>query len=537
MQVNLGMVQGTMNQSSEAASSGIGGWLDAMSYMAGLSGGSWGTGSFMANGGMLPSDLVTNVWNLASNLVYPSDDKTSFYYDLVSEVDAKESTGFQTQVTDFWALALGNHLLPSQYHLDNSPNYTFSQLSDTVPAFANASLPFPIIIAAEREPGTTLIAENATYFELTPLEFGSWSWGNTTRTTGAFTPIEYLGSSLNNGQPNGTTCWKGFDQLSFVMGTSSTLFNDIITTLDSANASGVIIDAISSIVSALGDTDNDVALYPNSFANYEPSTNPVSDLQYITLVDGGETNQNVPLEPLLVSQRSVDAVLAFDASADTGLNWPNGSSLWTTWQRAAVHSTDGNFTLRMPQVPSTAGFINGGWNQRPTFFGCNDTDTPVVVYVPSYPWSYYANTTTLTLEYDNSTAAAMVLDGMRSMTLNGSVEEWPRCLACAMTDRAFAYTAQNRSEVCQGCFDRWCWDGTDNTTEPDSYEPVLGSVPPALVKMGVANATATNSDSGGGSSSSSAASGGAPAVIVPALWPAVWALLGVSVGMCGLLMS
>ena len=147
--VNLGMVQGTMNQSSEAAASGIGGWLDAMSYMAGLSGGSWGTGSFMANGGMLPSDLVTNVWNLASNLVLPSDDKTSFYYDLVSEVDAKESTGFQTQVTDFWALALGNHLLPSQYHLDNSPNYTFSQLSATVPAFANASLPFPIIIAAE----------------------------------------------------------------------------------------------------------------------------------------------------------------------------------------------------------------------------------------------------------------------------------------------------------------------------------------------------------------------------------------------------
>jgi hypothetical protein len=52
---------GTMNSSEEAAASGLGGWLDGVTYMAGLSGGSWGTGSFMANGGMSPLDLVNNV--------------------------------------------------------------------------------------------------------------------------------------------------------------------------------------------------------------------------------------------------------------------------------------------------------------------------------------------------------------------------------------------------------------------------------------------------------------------------------------------
>lgn len=51
--------------------------------------------------------------------------------------------------TDYWSLALGDHLLPSQYHLDNSPNLTFSSLPSVVPALGNASLPFPIIIAAE----------------------------------------------------------------------------------------------------------------------------------------------------------------------------------------------------------------------------------------------------------------------------------------------------------------------------------------------------------------------------------------------------
>lgn len=61
IRVGLGVTMGTMNQSQEAASSGIGGWFDGVTYMAGLSGGSWGTGTFMANGGQLPTALVTNV--------------------------------------------------------------------------------------------------------------------------------------------------------------------------------------------------------------------------------------------------------------------------------------------------------------------------------------------------------------------------------------------------------------------------------------------------------------------------------------------
>ena len=51
----------TMNASAEAATSGVGGWYEGVTYMAGLSGGSWGTGTFMANGGPLPLDLITTV--------------------------------------------------------------------------------------------------------------------------------------------------------------------------------------------------------------------------------------------------------------------------------------------------------------------------------------------------------------------------------------------------------------------------------------------------------------------------------------------
>lgn len=49
------------NITEEAASSGVGGWFDGMTYMAGLSGGSWGTATLMANGGEDPLKLITDV--------------------------------------------------------------------------------------------------------------------------------------------------------------------------------------------------------------------------------------------------------------------------------------------------------------------------------------------------------------------------------------------------------------------------------------------------------------------------------------------
>lgn len=50
-----------MNESTEASESETGGWLEGVSYWSGLSGGSWATGTFMSNGGQLPTSLLENV--------------------------------------------------------------------------------------------------------------------------------------------------------------------------------------------------------------------------------------------------------------------------------------------------------------------------------------------------------------------------------------------------------------------------------------------------------------------------------------------
>jgi Lysophospholipase catalytic domain len=64
---------------------------------------------------------------------------------------------------------------------------------------------------------------NATTYEFTPYEFGSWD-----KDISAFTSTEYLGSFLLNGDPaHDSSCIENFDNLGFVLGTSSTLFGEV----------------------------------------------------------------------------------------------------------------------------------------------------------------------------------------------------------------------------------------------------------------------------------------------------------------------
>lgn len=86
---------------------------------------------------------------------------------MLREVNAKEDEGFYTQLvsllsgfktdehqysyrkTDYWGLAIANHLLESEYRLNNNPNFTMSNLTNHVPSLAQGQLPMPIIVAAE----------------------------------------------------------------------------------------------------------------------------------------------------------------------------------------------------------------------------------------------------------------------------------------------------------------------------------------------------------------------------------------------------
>lgn len=378
-------------------------------------------------------------------------------------------------------------VFPDQYHVENkTPNLTITQVREN-PAVANASIPFPVIISVEREPNEYLIPTNSTIWEFTLGEWGSWFWGSDEKTVGGFTDVQYVGTRMDNGKPEGDNdCIVGFTNLGFVAGTSATLFNQGLVKVVQDNGDSLLKTAIEKILSKISDAYNDVAVYPNAFRNWNPTDgkNPVAGFDNITLVDGGEANENVPMEPFLVPDRKIDAILAMDNSGNKPYSWANGSSLWTTYQKSLQQAAKYNISMPMPVVPSTEGFVNDGLNQRPTFFGCNETDKPMLIYVPNYPWQVYSNTSTMQLEYDVDFAAAMVENGRRSLDLNGTIQDWPTCLTCALMDRAVIEDGGNRSQTCQKCFDTWCWNGKDNNTEiKEPYAPVLGTYPKLIQEL------------------------------------------------------
>ncbi|KAJ3770859.1 lysophospholipase catalytic domain-containing protein, partial [Lentinula raphanica] len=109
-----------------------------------------------------------------------------------------------------------------------------------------------------------------------------------------------------------------------------------------------------------------------------------SDDEELELIDRGSNGKTIPLNPLLVKAWEVDDIVALDGSADTDDNWPDGVSLLFSAER--LSTILGDTHQQLPELPSsTDDFVDQGLNQQSTFFGCNSTDTPLIIYVPNSP--------------------------------------------------------------------------------------------------------------------------------------------------------
>ena len=73
--------------------------------------------------------------------------------------------------------------------------------------FANGDVPMPIIVATGRITGEDTYVLNATVYEFSPFEFGSWD----PETINGFTPVQYIGSPFVNGRPRAPYCMTGLD--------------------------------------------------------------------------------------------------------------------------------------------------------------------------------------------------------------------------------------------------------------------------------------------------------------------------------------
>ncbi|KAG5418330.1 plb1 [Candida metapsilosis] len=460
---------------------GLNGLLQASTYVAGLSGGAWLVGSIMLNNFTSVQDIVdhkTDIWNLKHSIVNFGGInvvKTYKYYKSISEdQDAKEKAGFELSLTDTWGRALSHQFLSTTD--DAGAGMTFSSIQDW-DIFKNHEMPFPILVSDARAPHTKIISINSTLVEFNPFEMGSYD-----ASLFQFSNLKYLGTPLQDGKVNGT-CYSGFDNAGYVMGTSSSLFNQFILRINTTSLSSAIKSIVTSILKEVDKDEDDVAIYqPNPFYKTDiGKSSNIAGNDTFTLVDGGEDGQNVPLNPLIQPVRDVDVIFAFDNSADTH-GWPNGSSLTKTYARQFTDT--GNGTI-FPHVPDVNTFINLNLTAKPTFFGCdaknlsslfqqrnlsftNDSapytvyDSPLIVYTANRPFSYWSNTSTFKLKYKDDERNSIIRNGFEAASRHNLTldPEWPACVGCAIIRRHQERNGEEQTEQCKKCFERYCWDGT-----------------------------------------------------------------------------
>lgn len=462
------------------SSAQMGGLVQAATYISGLSGGSWLVGSIFVNNFTTVQDLQSSseLWNLSNSVLAPEGladiaDTADYYSQLHKEVSSKENAGYNISLTDYWARALARQLISG----DGGPAVTFSSIAKT-DQFLNYEMPFPIIIADQKNPRQEIVSTNTTVFEFNPLEMGSFD-----PTLFSFTPLEYIGSPVTNGVPNNAShCTRGFDNAAFLLGTSSSLFNIALLELESSGIGGILREFAEDVLHNLSESEADSGIYsPNPFYKVNRNVNPANEAISLTLVDGGQDGQNVPLQPLIQPTRNLDVVFAVDSSADTTTNWPNGTSLVATYARSL--SSIQNHT-DFPAIPDVNTFVNLGLNTRPSFFGCNATNIthsnfnensilpPLIIYLPNHPYTDMSNTSTKQMSYDTESRDAIIKNGYNVATMgNGTVDqEWTACAACAIVRRGEERRGLNQTDQCKRCFTKYCWDGTRNETDPGEVE-------------------------------------------------------------------
>ncbi|CAK9436152.1 uncharacterized protein LODBEIA_P07100 [Lodderomyces beijingensis] len=517
MLCGAGQLLATDGRFPDANAHGVGGLLQSATYLVGLSGGNWLVGSLVMNNWISVGDIVngtSNIWQLEDSIINPSGlriDKTiAYYYGLQQAVEAKSDAGFNTTITDIWGRALAHQFFDDP---SGGENITWSSVRN-MSHFQDHTMPYFFVVANGRSPHTLIINENSTVVEISAYDLGSWD-----RSLRSFTDVEYLGSVVNDGNPNNTdVCVRRFDNAGFIMGTSSSLFNQIVLQLGNYDINSIIKSVLTDLLLTVTYEQYDIAAYaPNPFfGNVNGESDHIAQNETLFLVDGGEDLQNVPFYPLIQTARDVDVIFAFDNSADTIDQWPNGTSIQETYKRQ--FSLQGKGTP-FPFAPDVDTFIKQKLHEKPVFFGCNaselddlvawhendqinSTDVPLVVYISNARQSYNSNFSTFKLSYEDQEKWGAIQNGFEVMSRNNLTEDsnWLACVGCAIIRRQQERFGQEQSEQCKSCFQEYCWTG--GAKEAAAVSSVSG-----ISGLATSSPTSSPSSSASGSGGSSSSSG------------------------------
>ncbi|EPQ55428.1 FabD/lysophospholipase-like protein [Gloeophyllum trabeum ATCC 11539] len=462
---------------------GTGGLLQATSYLAGLSGGSWLVYSLAQANFPTAQELVLGpadpveggyggwVTEWGTLTLYPdsADEAMNEEYmnQTVRDIMGKYEAGWPVSIVDLLSRSMGRHFLngtTGANFFDNSTVHgagvLFSDLTN-VPTFASREQPFPIVVAdgwskypygpdGPEALGSNTPPSNVIY------EFNAYEMGSYDPQLAAFAPMQYLGTT------NETVCVTGFEQASFIIGGSSDYYSQSNSSMAAIMATaGPWITLVNESFTQPG-VQLDVGLVPNPFQGQGNGSFTEVNETYLNIVDGGNDGQAIPIQPLLVKARAVDALIAIDVNAEVN-NYATGGDFISSATRAALFPTAYSF----PPIPlNTSTFIAENLTLHPTFFGCETPETPLIIYIANGgpPKGQMAVTNTsddtwtepliqafLTQTFD------MATQGYPASEAESTDPEWAACLACAVVDRERERQEIARAGVCESCMARYCW--------------------------------------------------------------------------------
>lgn len=442
-----GVMQAMDDRDSDSSTAGL---LQALTYQIGVSGGGWLLSSWAASNFPTITDLKEALWLSAfdNGLEFPEGwEFLIAYADILADIVEKDDAGYPVSLTDVWARLLS-------YQLITGDNGGVSVRLSDIKGYSNMvdfNVPMAIINSngVDTTAGECNPDNNSTVWEYTPFEFGSWD-----DDVASWIPIEYLGTSAN-----ATECTVQFDNLGFVLGTSSNLFAYELCVED--NPFSTVTSILEDIMESLHDAseDTDFGRLPNPFQGYEMAADPAKEVFLVDelyLVDGGIGLHNDPVAPLLEPARNVSVIFVSDNSADED-SFPIGEDLIDAWEYVQNIS---RINSRMPYIPDQETFTAEGLARRAVFFGCNETETVTIVYLPNVNYTYQSNTDTTKFQYSEDETNGMIGNGNAIATQDND-EDWGLCLACGIMMKEEGVTLP---DGCDACFSKWCYY-PDTTTD------------------------------------------------------------------------
>ncbi|KAG9013268.1 hypothetical protein FRB93_000791 [Tulasnella sp. JGI-2019a] len=503
----LGLYQALDARYQPAVDAKTGGIVQSLTYLSGLSGGSLATTGLAVNGFPTVSTLISS-GNL--NL---SVDQTGF-----PELAGKAKAGFNLTMADILGV-FGVYTISKS--IQNSPvdpmSWTWSGIQ-VQPEFSSGSTPMPIHMAVEAIPlgipgsysytgpnGTILLGTNTstTVYEYNPFEFGSW-----TGRVKAFADLQYFGSPLYNASPmNSSICVEGYDSAVFVTGSVVTGINywvaesttngtvgqfakrdmpskrwtpypaneDKLEQIKINEGNAGLVNDLPGFEASLGVTAPNTILYGNvTNPFYGWKSNAITggaELQkQLVLLDGSETGQENPIWPLIQPVRKLDFIVVSDnCGSELSTGWMNATSFRNTYLSAKLAG------VPFPVLPSVNTFLNMNYTSKPVFFGCNEPEVPLVLYVADFPYSAYTNLSAFTNEFSGNQLEMITSNALPliSQDNNQLTANWTPCIACGAILRSMQRMNMKLPEVCDGCFENHCWNGKTNNSAPSFLDPTL----------------------------------------------------------------